>query len=148
GRPSADVGIRRLCVSRNLDGRQEIFALGDDHGLWQKWQTAPSNGWSEWKSLGRPLGEISLGGSLTVGRNQDGRQEVFAVGGDGNVWQIWQTAPNGAWSNWAKLNHPPPGIRPSDRITAGRNRDGRQQLFVMALDDALWNTWQLARNGG
>lgn len=148
GKPSSKVSIRSHVVGRNADGRQEIFAVGDDHALWQQWQVAPNNGWSEWKTLGTPARKISLTDRLTVGTNQDGRQEVFAVGGDGNVWQIWQTAPNNGWSHWGKLGEPPAGIRDADRITVGRNQDGRQELFVMGGDDALWHVWQEAPNVG
>jgi hypothetical protein len=100
GRPSAEVGIKSHVVGKNADGRLEIFAVGEDFALWQKWQVAPNNGWSDtWKTLGHPFAGPSLGGQLTVGRNQDGRQEVFAVAGIENfrlVSQIWQTVPAGA----------------------------------------------------
>ncbi len=92
--------------------------------------------------------DIAFTEQVTVGSNQDGRQEIFAVGSDGNVWQIWQTAPNGGWSNWGKLSQLPVGIRPSDRITVGSNTDGRQELFLMGEDDALWHIWQQAPNAG
>jgi hypothetical protein len=147
-RPSSNVSIQSQVVGRNADGRQEIFAIGADNALWQKWQVAPNNGWSEWKTLETPATDTSLSDRFTVGRNQDGRQEVFAVGSDGNVWQIWQTAPNDGWSDWRKLGQPRPGIRPSDRITVGSNADGRQELFVMGGDDAVWHIWQVAPNVG
>jgi hypothetical protein len=83
-----------------------------------------------------------------VGRNHDGRQELFALGTDGNVWQTWQTVPNGGWSHWQMLGQPPKGIRPPDRITAERNEDGRQELFVIGNDAALWHVWQVAPNVG
>jgi hypothetical protein len=95
GAPSSSVHIKSHVVGKNADGRLEIFAIGDDDALWQKWQVAPNNGWSEWKTLGSPGRDISLTDRLTVGKNQDGRQGVFAGGSDGNLWQIWQTAPNG-----------------------------------------------------
>jgi hypothetical protein len=147
-RPSPDVQIEAYIVGRNADGRLEIFAVGDDQALWQKWQVAPNDGWSEWKTLGTPASDTSLTDQFAVGRNQDGRQEVFAVGSDGSVWQIWQTAPNDGWSNWARLGKPPAGIRRSDRITAGTNLDGRQELFLMGEDDALWHIWQAFPNAG
>jgi hypothetical protein len=147
-RPSATVGITAHVVGRNADGRLEIFGVGEDGALWQKWQVAPNDGWSDWTALGTPAGGISLTVQVIVGRNQDGRQEVFAVGSDGNVWQIWQTAPNGGWSSWTTLGKPAKGIRRSDRITVGSNADGRQQLFVMGGDDALWHIWQVAPNVG
>lgn len=147
-RPSPDVSIRTHVVGRNVDGRMEIFAIGNDNALWQKWQLAPNGGWSEWKTLGVPAGDASLTDQFAVGANQDGRQEVFAVGSDGNVWQIWQTAPNGGWSDWRRLGKPPAEIRGPDRITVGNNADRRQELFVMGRDDALWHIWQVAPNAG
>jgi hypothetical protein len=158
GRPSSDIGIKSHVVGRNADGRLEIFAIGEDGALWQKWQVAPNNGWVDaWKSLDKPRSDqiFDLSGQFTVGSNQDGRQEVFAVTRDfPQVHQIWQTAPNGGWSGWKMLpNIFPRGgssgaIRSSDRITVGRNEDGRQELFVMVDDDALWHIWQVFPNAG
>jgi hypothetical protein len=135
-----------------------MFAVGDDNALWQKWQVAPSNGWSGWKTLGKPFveGGSGLSGQFTVGSNQDGRQEVFAVENEfSEVYHNWQTAPNGGWSGWEMLHKIFPGgggssigVRGSDRITVGRNEDGRQELFVIAEDDALWHIWQVFPNAG
>jgi hypothetical protein len=147
GSPSSNVQIRAHVVGRNADGRQEIFAIGEN-ALWQKWQVAPNNGWSDWRTLGTPAADVSLTDRFTVGRNQDGRQEVFAVGSDGNVWQIFQTVPNGGWSDWKKLGKPPAEIRTSDRITVGSNADGRQELFAVGKDAAIWHVWQVAPNVG
>lgn len=151
-RPEPNARIKLHVVGRNADGRLEIFAVGPvgvgGNELWQMWQVAPNSGWSAWKFPGIPESSIFFTDQFTVGRNQDGRQEVFAVGSDGNVWQIWQTAPNDGWSDWRKLGQPPVGIRRSDRITVGSNEDRRQELFVMGRDDALWHIWQVAPNTG
>jgi hypothetical protein len=158
GRPSAEVGLRSHVVGRNADGRLEIFALGNDGVLWQKWQVAPNNGWNDtWKILGnlQPFAQ-ALTDQFTVGSNQDGRQEVFAVRAfevNGFPMHIWQTAPNGGWSDWSVFAHDLPAhdtlfIRPSDRITVGRNEDGRLELFAIAADTALAHTWQVAPNAG
>jgi hypothetical protein len=40
---------------------------------------------------------------IEVGQNADGRLEVFACGGNGGLWHIWQTTPGGGWSSWASL---------------------------------------------
>lgn len=148
GKPFPNIGIKSLVAGSNQDGRQEVFALGEDNALWHIWQVAPNNGWSHWQRLGSPSATTVLTGKLTVGRNQDGRQELFALGTDGNIWQIWQTAPNNGWSQWKNLGQPDAGIRPSDRITVGRNEDGRQELFVMGGDEAVWHIWQVAPNVG
>jgi len=41
-------------LGRNGDARLELFAIARDGNLWHKWQTAASNGWSGWASLGQP----------------------------------------------------------------------------------------------
>ncbi len=147
GKPSSTAGIKSHLVGQNADGRQEIFAIGDDNALWQLWQVAPNNGWSEWKSLGAPTTAI-LTDTFAAGSNQDGRQELFVLAFDGNIWQIWQTSPNGGWSPWRKLGQPPVGIRRGDRIAWASNEDHRQELFAMGQDGALWHVWQLAPNVG
>jgi hypothetical protein len=90
----------------------------------------------------------SLEARFVAGTNQDGRQELFAIGTDGHVWQVWQTAPNGGWSDFRDLGAPGPGLRRGDRITVGSNADGRQELFAMANDDAAWHVWQEFPNAG
>ena len=73
------------------DGRLEVFARGTDNALWHIWQTAPSNGWSTWSSLG---GVITS--NVSIQRNADGRLEAFVRGTDSALWHIWQTAPRPA----------------------------------------------------
>ena len=41
-------------LGRNGDARLELFAIARDGNLWHKRQTAASNGWSGWASLGQP----------------------------------------------------------------------------------------------
>jgi hypothetical protein len=92
-------------VGSSADGRLELFLTGRDGNIWHKWQTAASNGWSGWVSEG------SAGGGFTnaapeLGRNGDGRLELFAVAVDGNLWHKWQTAASNGWSGWASLGQP------------------------------------------
>ena len=94
-------------------GRLEVFARGGDQALWHKFQTAPSNGWGAWESLG---GWIDM---LSMGQNADGRLEAFVRGSDGAVWHKWQMSPGGGWSGWASRG----GW--VDLLTLGRNADGR-----------------------
>jgi len=82
------------------DWRQELFATVPSGEVWHIWQTAPNSGWSGWSSLGgEPYADV------LVGRNQDGRLEVFVEGRSSStppsptgVWHRWQTSPGGAWS--------------------------------------------------
>ena len=128
----------RPVVSRNKDGRLEVFTRGTDGALWHIWQTAPSNGWSGWGSLG---GGLTSDPCLVS--NADGRLEVFVRGTDNALWHKWQTAPSNGWSGWASLG----GIITSNPV-AGRNKDGRVEVFARGTDGALWHIWQTAPNNG
>ena len=88
-------------VTRNADGRLEVFARDGNGIIWHKWQTGPNNGWSEqWSSLGS-IGPVI--GGLAISPNADGRLEVFVVS-NGAVWHKWQTGPNNGWSEqWSSL---------------------------------------------
>lgn len=68
-----------------------------------------------------------------MGHNQVGRQEIFVLGSDNNIWQIWQAAPNNGWSEWRTLGQPVAAIRSSDRITVGRNQDGRARGELLGI---------------
>jgi M6 family metalloprotease-like protein len=93
--------------------------------------------WHPWAALN---GGYALG-RPAVGTNADGRLEVFIRGLDNALWQIWQVAPNGAWSGWNSLG----GILTSEPAV-GRNRDGRLEVFARGTDGRLWQRWQTFPN--
>jgi len=92
-------------------------------------------------------GFSSLGGIITndpsVGRNADGRLEVFARGTDNALHHIWQTSAGGGWSGWNSLG----GALTSNTAVA-INHDGRLEVFVRGTDDALHHNWQTSAGGG
>jgi acylphosphatase len=81
--------------------------------------------------------------ACVVGRNQDGRLEIFGLGTDNGLWHKWEAAPNGAWSSWASLG----GILTCEPEVA-RNADGRLEVFARGTDNALWHLWQTAPSNG
>ncbi len=125
-------------LSRNADGRLEIFALGTDDCLWHIWQTAPSNGWSGWVRQG----DARLKGRIHVTHSNDRRLEIFVRGQDNTIWHIWQTAPSNGWSGWENMG----GNKTSDP-TAIINRDGRMEVFARGTDNALYRKIQSWVNG-
>ncbi|HWJ06316.1 MAG TPA: C1 family peptidase [Steroidobacteraceae bacterium] len=127
-----------IAVSRNADGRMEIFVRGTDNAVWHKWQVAPNSSWSGWASQG---GVITS--EIAVGRNLDGRLELFVRGTDNALWHKWQVAPSSGWSGWATQG----GILTSN-IAVAANADGRMEVFVRGTDNALWHKWQVAPNSG
>src|SRR6266581_2318784 len=56
---------------------------------------------TNWSLLVTPAQQIV---NHSVGRNADGRLEVFYSDVNSEIWRIWQTAPNGTWSTSALLN--------------------------------------------
>jgi hypothetical protein len=50
----------------------------------------------------RPLG-VSVAGDSAVDSAADGRLEIFLAGNDGHEWHLYQTAPNGDWSEWEDM---------------------------------------------
>jgi len=88
----------------------------------------------------------SLGGNVAgepaVGRNPDGRLEVFAVGPKGNMMTIFQKAPNGGWGDWVSL-----GGNLDGQAAVGNNEDGRLEVFVRSASGTMEHAWQDAPNG-
>ena len=78
-----------------------------------------------------------------MGRNADGRLEVFALAGSGAVWHVWRTAPSNGWSAWAWMDGPS-----LLTIKVASNADGRLEVFGTGLDNKIWHIWQTAPSNG
>jgi hypothetical protein len=96
-------------VAPSADGRLELFLRGGDHNIYHAWQTSASNGWSDWVSEGAEGGGF-IAGAPGLARNGDGRLQIFAVAGDGNIYHKWQTVASNGWGQWTLLDPqaPPP----------------------------------------
>lgn len=135
-------------VAASADGRLEVF-LNSYGELWHIWQT-PGGGWSDWTSHGTPPGTQIYGDHpAAIAANSEGRLELFTLGEDGVLWHLWQTTPNGGWSNWTSHETPPGtnfilGGGPAVAASA----DGRLELFVPGADQQLWHIWQTSPSGG
>lgn len=96
----------------SADGRLELFLTGSDGNIYHSWQVQASDGWSSpWLSEGSAGGGFGAA-APGLGRNGDGRLELFAVGRDGNLYHKWQTVASNGWSQWALLapQAPPPPL--------------------------------------
>jgi hypothetical protein len=138
-------------MGQNADARLEVFAVGGDGALWHISQTAPSNGWSDWASLGQPPGVFFVS-QPAVAPSGDSRLELFVVGSDGNLWHMWQTAINDGWSGWVNFGNAGVGFASeSPSISSPRlapSQDGRLELFLVGNDGALWHIWQTGWSNG
>ena len=125
-----------IASGRNADGRLEVFYVGGDNAIWQRWQVSPGGRWSAESRLG------GIARSVAVATNRDGRLEVFYVGIDNAIWHRWQVSPGGGWSGESRLG----GWVSS--VAAARNRDGRLEVFYAGGDNAVWHRWQVSPGGG
>jgi hypothetical protein len=82
----------------NADGRVEVYVDLPD-ALYHVWQTAPNAGWG----APRQLDSADPTAIWGVGRNPDGRQEIFYATRSGGLGHRWQLSPNGAWSPFTFL---------------------------------------------
>jgi hypothetical protein len=130
--------MKKLSVNKNLDGRIELFGIGEEDRVYQNWQTAPNNGWSGWFRMAGAMGK-----EIAAGRNGDGRLEVFIIGLDDHVYHIWQTAANNGWSSWSFLIN---STFRATRIITGNNLDGSLQVFAIGFDGQVYQTG-LTRTG-
>ncbi|MCX6927272.1 MAG: hypothetical protein NT154_29320 [Verrucomicrobia bacterium] len=126
-------------TSRNIDGRREVFALGNDGQLYHKSETTVGGGWGAWYSLGG----WQLAGPLGVATNADGRLEVYVRGGDNALYLTSQITPNGAWSGLTAL-----GATPVKAFSVQPNVDGRIEMLAVGQDGVMYDLFQLIPNQG
>lgn len=143
--PLFDTGSR---MTRNLDGRLQVFYKGADNALYYFVQTAA--GASTW------VGPINLGGVITSNpvaiANADGRIEVFAKGTDNAIYHQWQlSAGSNSWSGWAGLS----GSSAAGDPAVARNTNGKLQVIYRGGDNLLYtvaqtvagaNSWTMPTN--
>jgi hypothetical protein len=113
--------------------------------------------WSSWQELVDPSVGVKGFHDPAVGRNKDGRLEVFVIGDDGNLWHTWQqdkyqVGMSSTWSNWSNLGRPIDAefhLAPVVR----QDNDGRLEVFAVCRHKqsdtvALWHRWQDTPNEG
>jgi hypothetical protein len=69
--------------------------------------------------------------------NIDGRIELFAVDGNGNLIHMFQTQANGNWGSPTTIS----GVNVRD-LRLGINADGRLELFAVDQTGGLNHMWQ------
>jgi hypothetical protein len=140
-------------VGTNADGRLEVFYTDDTGTVHHKWQQSPNGSWSGWESLGSfaRTGANYANARIVVGRNLDGRLELFLADGI-DVFHKWQASAGGGWaSGWHILGQ---GGRLFWSVGgAQRNTNGRLEVFAASSQlgphtirqttpNAGWGQWQ------
>jgi hypothetical protein len=94
--------------------------------------------WHNWSRLSKPTGWSHLH-HIAVGRNPDGRREVFAVSSDGRLASLTQNAPSSDWGQWHSLGSPPDTEEGFHSLDVGQNQDGRLEALAFNVNRGeLW----------
>ena len=94
-----------------------------------------ASGWTRWTELGSAGYDIT---DIAVGTNSDGRLEVFAIDKHGTALHLWQTSPNGPWTDWAGLGS---GYQIA-KLAVAQNSDGRLEVFAVDRHGTALHIWQ------
>jgi hypothetical protein len=86
-------------IAINASGYLEIFVTGTNGAVYHAVESA--SGWSTFSTLGGGGGNLS---SPAVIPDNDGRLNLFVVGGDNGIWWDKQTVPGGSWSGWSEIS--------------------------------------------
>ncbi|MFI1809077.1 family 43 glycosylhydrolase [Streptomyces sp. NPDC020422] len=116
-------------VSLDVDGRLNVFALdADDRSVLRRVQLDPEDGtWSEWERFGGPAGAVP-----TLGRDADGRLEVFSLAPGGVNLHHRVQRPDGGWYDWEEFGGPAAAAP-----AVARDADGRLEVFALSPDGAV-----------
>jgi hypothetical protein len=155
--------LSELVVANNQDGRLELFlANSATQQINHTWQSQASNSQS-WVTLTPfdPVANVMYG--LNVGRNADGRLEIFFHGNNtsNTCYHAWQVSPNSGWSNneYFLPDNALTGMPDASKIAVGNYNDGRLAVFAVGTASGVygihvkyqtsstsWSTWQSLTN--
>jgi hypothetical protein len=146
-RPFTDFGsfsAGEFVVAVNLDNTLEVFFAQDDFNrLSHKKQRFPGS--SEWDLYNE---ETRIFGGLSIGRNRDGRLEVFTRDSAGYLSHMWQlTAGKPCLSSLVRLGAGAVTVGPAPAAVAS-NGDGRLTVFTTCAGNSNIYFSSQARNGG
>ena len=111
--------LRQIAISRNAQGYIEMLAL-DSNGTAQDLVEGipyftPSFVSSSGHQLRHPM----------LAMNGDGRLELFAIGGDNELYTVSQGLPGSSWGTWQDL-----GAQSDDHIAVASRADGGLVVFA------------------
>ncbi|WP_406497517.1 family 43 glycosylhydrolase [Streptomyces sp. NBC_00846] len=136
----------------DVHGRLTVFALdAADRSMLRRMQLDPdSDTWSDWEPFGGPAGAVP-----TLGRNTNGRLEVFSLAPGGLNLHHRVQRPDGGWYDWEEFGGPA-GAAPA----VARNADGRLEVFALSPGGTLiarrrqfspgalvWDAWDAGFGG-
>ncbi len=133
----------KLAVGNWANGALDLFVIGTDTVLYHNYQTTTGNStsWSGFLSLG---GNWEENADISVASENDGRLDVFVIGGLGSLHNNFQTAINSTtWNGWNNLSS---AVSITARTAVSRDSTGRLNLFVIGTDGIAYYRTETAAN--
>jgi hypothetical protein len=119
----------------------EIFVLGSDNHIYSNTQQSAGGAWGG-------FGDINYSNNyptntfydIAVNKNSNGTLEVFALGGDNNVYSDTQASPGGTWNGVGLIGAVPIGglLPKGTEIQVQLDPSGNVELFVLGSDDMVY----------
>ena len=132
--------IKSLAIGQNANGSLQLFA-SDPFCITTVFtcsQLVASGNWGSWHSL--PANGLVV--QYAIGRNADGRLEVFMLRKDGRCLHFWQENAGGDFTGGRDI-----GAVDWEQIAIAHNADGRLELFALVRGN-IYHLWQTELNGG
>lgn len=130
----------RMGTMNNVDGRPQLL-LSTNAGGFTKWQSNAS----DWSNLHTFTLVTSPSDFASAPRPAGRRPRAYAADGSGIVQVLEKDAAdaNSDWTLAAPLPTPP---SPARSLAVGRLSDGRQQVFALAQNGAVYSSWETYAN--
>ncbi len=142
GSPTGGAKQSGAIMGINMDGSLEVFVTGASDGAVYNSYESPS-GWTAFSSLGGGGGNLS---SPAVILDNDGRLNLFVVGGNNAIWWDKQTVPGGSWMGWTQITGTM--AKSGEAPTAILNASGNLEVFYNKSDNSeVCHVWQMTSGG-
>ena len=120
-------------------GRAYVFALSNDGSVYVSNEEQGSRvQWTSWSSLGG----VGLK-KIEVGKTQDERLYLFAIGGDNDTYERHQLTKDGQWSDWSTLL----GSNNFKDISSTINSVGQIHFLGLHINGSVEVIWQTTPGG-
>ena len=141
GAPAGGAKQWGAIIAINASGYLEVFVTGTNGAVYHAVES--SSGWGSFSSLGGGGGNLS---SPAVIPDNDGRLNVFVVGGDNAIWWDKQNAPGGSWMGWTKITGTT--AKSGEAPTAILNASGSLEVFYNnTTNSEVCHFWQTTSGG-
>jgi hypothetical protein len=119
--PSPAATVAGVAAARQDDGRLMLATVDPNGRLLIDVQVAPGLFWAPWFTAAGS----GIAGPPAIGRNADGRLEVFAASSSNQLWHAFQNNDT-TWSSAFSLGG---SVDPHANLAVASNQDGRMEVF-------------------